>query len=378
MGRGQSSMESMVNFGALFGGIYNHKKVLVTGHTGFKGSWLVYWLHKMGAEVYGYSLAAPSETNHIGLLDLEIAEEIADIRDLDKMSAFVEKVQPEIVFHLAAQALVRESYEAPIDTFSTNVMGTLNVFEACRKVKSVKVIVNVTSDKCYENKEWVWGYRENEAMGGYDPYSASKGCAELLASSYRNSYFNTDNYKKTHNVLLGCVRAGNVIGGGDWAADRLIPDIVRAASENEKVQIRNPKATRPWQHVLEPLSGYLTLGWNLLNEKKDYADGWNFGPDNRSNLSVDEIITLSKKEWDKVEVSYSHNPADHHEANLLMLDCSKANKLMKWKPVWDIDATLNKTIGWYKSFYLDGKVNTDRDLTDYVSSAKQAEIIWAI
>ena len=371
-------MESVVKFESLFGGIYKDKKVVVTGHTGFKGSWLVLWLEKMGAKVFGYSLEAPSQPNHIDLLNSKIESEHGDIRDEKHMLSFLEKIQPDIVFHLAAQALVRESYENVADTFSTNVMGTVHVFEACRKVSSIKAIVNITSDKCYENKEWVWGYRENEAMGGYDPYSASKGCAELVTSSYRNSFFNVDNYKKNHDVLLASARAGNVIGGGDWATDRLIPDIVRAASKNEKVKIRNPKATRPWQHVLEPLSGYLTLGWKLLQENKEFAEGWNFGPDGNSNLSVDEVIQLSKQEWNSIAVEYSHNPEDHHEANLLMLDCSKANKIMKWKPVWDIDTTLEKTIGWYKEYYQNNKVNSQEDLKEYILKAQQLNIIWTL
>ena len=338
-------MEKMVNFETLFGGIYKNKKIVVTGHTGFKGSWLVLWLEKMGAQVYGFALKDEAENNHLDLLKLNIHSEIGDIRNYDNLSKFISKVQPEIVFHLAAQALVRASYDNPIETYSTNVMGSLHVFEACRKTASVKAIVNVTSDKCYENKEWIWGYRENEAMGGYDPYSASKGCAELVTASYRNSYFNNENYKNTHHTLLASGRAGNVIGGGDWAVDRLIPDIIKATSKNEKVQIRNPKATRPWQHVLEPLSGYLNLGWKLLQEEVVFAEGWNFGPDNDSNLSVNEVINLSKKQWDTIDIEFSSNLQDHHEANLLMLDCSKANKIMKWSPVWDIDDTIKDIEG---------------------------------
>lgn len=371
-------MESMVTFETLFGGIYKGKKVLLTGHTGFKGSWLALWLEKMGAKVYGYSLEAPSNPNHLSLLKITIQQKKGDLRDYTSLAEYMEEVQPDIVFHLAAQALVRESYDNPIDTFSTNVMGTLNVFEVSRKTKSVKAIINVTTDKCYENKEWVWGYRENEPMGGYDPYSASKGCSELLTSSYRNSFFNLNTYKESHEVLLASARAGNVIGGGDWATDRLIPDMVKAATNNKHVKIRNPKATRPWQHVLEPLSGYLTLGWKLLQENKEFAEGWNFGPDNRSNLSVDEVIHLSRKNWDKINVEYSQNPEDHHEANLLMLDCSKANKLMKWTAVWDIETTLNKTIGWYENYYSKGIINSENDLNDYIQNAQKIGLIWSL
>ncbi|MFZ4543841.1 MAG: CDP-glucose 4,6-dehydratase [Saprospiraceae bacterium] len=365
----------MVNFESLFDGIYKGKKVLITGHTGFKGSWLALWLQQMGAEVYGYALRN-DEMNHLELLVLPLKQELNDIRDLEALTKFFDTVQPDIVFHLAAQALVRASYDDPIGTFSTNVMGTLNVFEACRKTPSVKAIVNVTSDKCYENREWIWGYRENEAMGGYDPYSASKGCAELLTASYRNSYFNPADFGKKHRVLIGSGRAGNVIGGGDWASDRLIPDIVRATAESKSVKIRNPKATRPWQHVLEPLSGYLTLGWKLLEENVSCAEGWNFGPDQSSNLAVDEIIDLSSKYWNNIQIEYSKNPDDHHEANLLMLDCSKANKLLKWKAFWDIEKTIDKTISWYKDFYSSQQVNSKNDLIAYVSDASKNKLIW--
>ncbi len=369
-------MENVVNFHSLFGEVYKDKKVLLTGHTGFKGSWLALWLEQMGAKVYGYSLANEG-INHLNLLPLKMQQNINDLRDLDALQNYFNEVQPDIVFHLAAQALVRQSYNDPIETFSTNVMGTLNVYEACRKTPSIKAIVNVTSDKCYENKEWNWGYRENEPMGGYDPYSASKGCAELLTSSYRNSYFNVDDYGVKHQVLLASGRAGNVIGGGDWAGDRLIPDIIRATSKHEAVKIRNPKATRPWQHVLEPLSGYLTLGWKLLEKDFSAAEGWNFGPDNNSNLPVGEIIELSKKYWNDITIEFSKDPNDHHEANLLMLDCSKANKHLKWKSVWGIDTTLDKTISWYKEYYLNNNVVTLTDLSDYVTDAKAAKIQWA-
>jgi CDP-glucose 4,6-dehydratase len=368
----------MVNFESLFKGVYKDKKVILTGHTGFKGSWLALWLHQMGAKVYGFSLENKDEINHISLLNLNIEEKIADIRDVNVLLDYFEEVQPDIVFHLAAQALVRPSYDDPIETFSTNVMGTLNVYEACRKTPSVKAIVNVTSDKCYENKEWEWGYRENEAMGGYDPYSASKGCSELLTSSYRNSYFNNNDFGTKHDVLLASGRAGNVIGGGDWAVDRLIPDIVKATAIKEAVLIRNPKATRPWQHVLEPLSGYLTLGYKLLQKEVSVADGWNFGPDIHSNLQVGDIVKLSHEYWKDIQIEISKNTDEHHEANLLMLDCAKANKTLKWKAVWGIDKTIDKTISWYKSYYENNKILSLEDLTNYVSDAQSANILWAI
>lgn len=370
-------MESMVTYKDLFEGAYFGKRVLVTGHTGFKGSWLIHWLYLMGADVYGYSLSPHTEPNHF-MWAPPIQSVFGDIRDPENIEKTFERAQPEIVFHLAAQALVRESYSNPVDTFSSNVMGTLHVLEACRKTASVKAIVVISSDKCYDNKEWVWGYRETEAMGGYDPYSASKGCTELLVSSYRNSYFNIHDYGIKHSVLLSSARAGNVIGGGDWATDRLIPDMVKAASIQNSVFIRNRLATRPWQHVLEPLSGYLTLGWQLLKGTKEYADGWNFGPSHESNLTVDEIVTLAINEWNAIRVEYSQNKADAHEANLLMLDCSKANKILKWNAIWDIHKTIHQTISWYMHFYTNHSIQTQHDIEQFISDARKMNAIWTI
>ena len=360
----------------LFGSIYQNKRVLVTGHTGFKGSWLVYWLEKMGAKVVGYSLEAPTDPNHIELLELDIVSIIGDIRDLDKLNETFERYQPEIVFHLAAQPLVRLSYEDPIETYETNVMGTLKVFEASKKAK-VKAIVNITSDKAYENQEWIWGYRENDAMGGYDPYSSSKGCAELLVSSYRNSYFNSLEYGKSHHTLLASCRAGNVIGGGDWAKDRLLTDIMLSVSQNKKVSIRNPQATRPWQHVLEPLSGYLNIGQKLLEGRVEFADGWNFGPSDEGSISVEEVVSHVKKYWNKIDYEINQTPNQLHEANLLKLDCSKAYSLLKWKNVWDSEKTFEKTVQWYKDFYENSNIFTKENLESYVSDAKLKSIEWA-
>jgi len=356
----------------LFGGIYKDKVCLITGHTGFKGSWLAFWLTKMGAKVIGYSLEPYSKPNHFELLDAPYKSIIGDIRDLKNLKETFNTYKPDIVFHLAAQALVRYSYDNPIETYQTNVLGTLNVFESARNCGSVKALVNVTSDKCYENKEWIWGYRENDPMGGFDPYSSSKGCSEILTASYRRSYFNNG------KTLLASARAGNVIGGGDWATDRLIPDIINAAVKNDKVIIRNPFETRPWQHVLEPLSGYLTLGWRLLEGRNELAEGWNFGPESRSNISVKEVVMEVKKYWKIIKFSMNTNLADLHEANLLMLDCSKANKILKWNPVWDIDITFEKTISWYKAFYEKATLNTDADLKNYIDSAKTQKLVWTI
>ncbi len=367
----------MVGFDSLFGGIYKGRRVLVTGHTGFKGSWLVRWLDLMGAEVYAYALPPATTPNHISLIKVRMQEKTGDLRDGDTLKAFVRDVRPDIVFHLAAQALVRPSYQDPVETFSTNIMGTLHVFEACRATDSVRAIVNVTSDKCYENKEWIWGYRENDRMGGYDPYSASKGMAELLTASYRNSFFNTAHYGTAHHVLLASGRAGNVIGGGDWATDRLIPDVVKAAHTGRSVHIRSPQATRPWQHVLEPLSGYLHLGWKLLEGQAAFAEGWNFGPGMDSNISVRHIVERAADIWDAITPDFSDNPANLHEANLLMLDCSKAHKRLHWRPVWDMDTTLRKTINWYKDYYQKGVIRTDNDIADYVRDARKVKPEWA-
>ncbi len=363
---------------SLFSGIYKNKTVLVTGHTGFKGSWLVYWLSQMGAKVIGYSLEAPTNPNHIELLNLDIVSIIGDIRDLDKLNQVFSEYKPDIVFHLAAQPLVRLSYENPIETYETNVIGTLKVFEASR-INNVKAIVNITSDKAYENKEWVWGYRENDPMGGYDPYSSSKGCADILATSYRNSYFNINEYKKTHNTLIATCRAGNVIGGGDWAKDRLITDIMISVSIGKKVRIRNPKATRPWEHGLEPLSGYLQIGQKLLEEKVEFAEAWNFGPSDEGSITVEEVVLNVKKHWNKIDYEINRDPNQLHEANLLKLDCSKAHILLNWKDVWDSDTTFEKTVKWYKAYYENNKeLSTQSDLENYIKDAKAKNIEWAI
>lgn len=361
----------------LFSGIYKNKTVLVTGHTGFKGSWLVFWLQAMGAEVIGYSLEAPTEPNHFGLLDLDIISVIGDIRDQKTLDTTFDRYKPDIVFHLAAQALVRPSYAEPVETYETNVMGTLKVLEACRKCTSVKAVVNITSDKAYDNKEWIWGYRENDPMGGFDPYSSSKGCAELLTSSYRNSYFNLNEYGTKHNTLIASCRAGNVIGGGDWAQDRLITDIMIAVSKNENVKIRNPYATRPWQHVLEPLSGYLNIGQMLLEGKKEFAEAWNFGPSDEGSISVEAVVKNIQKHWNKID--YELNPSDDnpHEANLLKLDCSKAHIRLKWKDVWDSQKTFELMTSWYRSYYEDNIILTKNNLLAYIADAKAKGVKWA-
>lgn len=325
---------------------YKNKKVFVTGHTGFKGSWLTLWLTIMGAKVLGYALEPNTDPSLFNVLNLhkDIDHVIGDIRDIERLREVITEFKPEIVFHLAAQPLVRFSYREPRLTYETNVMGTVNLLEAVRQTKSVRAVVNVTSDKCYENKEWVWGYREIDPMGGYDPYSSSKGCSELITAAYRNSYF------KNTETAIASARAGNVIGGGDWAEDRLIPDIVRSLSQGKQIIIRNPKATRPWQHVLDPLSGYLLLGKLLYEKGQEFAEAWNFGPTDSSVMTVEEIVKKSIEIWGSGSyvIDSSEQP---HEANLLKLDVSKSFSRFKWSPQLDFTQTLQKTIGWYREHY---------------------------
>lgn len=327
------------------------KVVLLTGHTGFKGSWLSLWLQTMGAKVIGYALPAPTDPSLFaaanvaqGMVSIE-----SDIRDFAALSAAFEKYQPEIVIHMAAQPLVRYSYANPVETYSTNVMGTVHLLEAARLTGSVRAIVNVTSDKCYENREWAWGYRENEAMGGYDPYSNSKGCAELVAAAYRSSYFNPGNFPE-HGVALASARAGNVIGGGDWAEDRLIPDIMRAIMQGKPVHIRNPHAIRPWQHVLEPLSGYLLLAQKLYQEGAVYAESWNFGPSDEDAKPVQWIVERLTKAWGEGAMWVLDDGEHPHEAHYLKLDCSKAKARLNWQPRWNLDEALGKIITWHKAY----------------------------
>ncbi|MDD5268401.1 MAG: CDP-glucose 4,6-dehydratase [Methylococcales bacterium] len=347
------------------------KRVLLTGHTGFKGSWLSLWLQSMDAKVVGFALAPPTipslfEVSGVGKRMTSI---IGDIRDLELVQAVFAEHKPEIVFHMAAQPLVRYSYQNPVETYSTNVMGTVNVLEAVRNTLGVKSVVNITTDKCYENREWVWGYRENEPMGGYDPYSNSKGCAELVTAAYRNSYFNPENYKE-HGVALASARAGNVIGGGDWAEDRLIPDIMRAIIQGKPVNIRNPHATRPWQHVLEPLSGYLLLAQKLYEEGESYAEGWNFGPNDEDAKPVQWIVEKLTKAWGE-DASWALEGGDHpHEAHYLKLDCSKAKARLNWMPKWHLDDTLGRIVEWQKQYRqgADMKAVTLEQIAHYIKN----------
>ncbi|MBY0380080.1 MAG: CDP-glucose 4,6-dehydratase [Burkholderiales bacterium] len=331
---------------------WHRKKVLITGCTGFKGSWLSVWLSRLGAEVYGYSLKAPTTPSMFELLNLKnsISYYEGDIRDFNQFSNYVNKIKPEIVFHLAAQPLVRYSYENPIETYHTNVLGLVNVLEAIRHNKKVQAIINVTSDKCYENKEWVWGYRENEPMGGYDPYSNSKGCAELVTNCYQASYFNVKDFGQFHNTLLASGRAGNVIGGGDWATDRLVPDIIKSFMNKQSVNIRNPLAIRPWQHVLEPLAGYIALAQQLYDGKIEFASGWNFGPYELDIKHVKHIVKKLCELWGAGASWHLDSEVHPHEANYLKLDCSKARTHLGWYPRWNLEQTLEQIVAWYKIY----------------------------
>lgn len=342
------------------------KRVFLTGHTGFKGGWLSLWLQALGAEVHGYSLNPPTEINLFSVAEIGkgmTSSVIADIREADKLSQAMQLSKPEIVFHLAAQPLVRYSYAQPAETYEVNVMGTVHLIEAVRATPSVKAVVNVTTDKCYENREWVWGYRENEAMGGFDPYSSSKGCAELVTSAYRQSFL------EPAGIALASARAGNVIGGGDWAADRLIPDFLRAMDAGQTLMIRSPHSTRPWQHVLEPLSGYLKLAEQLYKDGLLFAEAWNFGPSDEDARPVKWIVermAAMRKDviWECDEVPQPH------EANYLKLDSSKARSRLDWQPRWRLHTALQKTLAWHDAWRKaeDMRSVTLAQINDYLSA----------
>ena len=324
------------------------KKVFLTGHTGFKGSWLSLWLEDMGSFVKGYSLQPNTEPSlfNVANVSFGIESEFGDIRAYEKLKTSIESFSPEIILHLAAQPLVRESYEDPLGTYETNVMGTANLLQASRNLPNLKSIVIVTTDKCYENREWEWGYRENEAMGGYDPYSSSKGCAELVTSAFKRSFF------QSTDVAIATARAGNVIGGGDWSKDRLIPDVLRSYNEGQQVVIRNPSATRPWQHVIEPLSGYLILAEELYNEGHAFAEPFNFGPRDEDCQSVESILNLINEVWTDCPGWKLDDKANPHEARFLKLDISKAKDKLNWSPKWNLESSIKRIIDWNKAFNL--------------------------
>jgi CDP-glucose 4,6-dehydratase len=324
------------------------KRVFLTGNTGFKGAWLSIWLRELGAEVYGYALAPPTDPSLFALADLgkKTNATIGDIRDRSALSKAMGEAKPGLIIHMAAQPLVRLSYEEPIQTYETNVMGTANLLEAARSCPGIRSIVMITTDKCYDNKEWPWGYRENESLGGYDPYSSSKACSEIITAAYRNSFFNPKDYGKKHQVAVATARAGNVIGGGDWAQDRLVPDIVRSIAEGKKVLIRSPSAIRPWQHVLEPLSGYLLLAQRLYEKGCEFAEAWNFGPYDSDARPVQWIVERLCSSWPGAKGYEIDKNPQPHEATYLKLDCSKAISRLDWRPTWTLQKTLEKIVEW--------------------------------
>jgi CDP-glucose 4,6-dehydratase len=352
------------------------KRVFLTGHTGFKGSWLSLWLQSLGAELTGYALKPPTSPSLFqearvadGMISIN-----GDIRDLDHFIESMRAARPEIVIHMAAQPLVRYSYQNPVETYATNLMGTVHMLEAVRATPTVRAVVNITTDKCYENREWVWGYRETDPMGGYDPYSNSKGCAELVSSAYRSSFFNPEDYDR-HGVALATVRAGNVIGGGDWAQDRLIPDILTAFEQGKPVNIRNPHAIRPWQHVLEPLCGYMMLTEKLVQEGPGYAEGWNFGPADYDCRPVGWIVERLAEEWGETSKWALEPVPQPHEANFLKLDSSKALARLDWRPRWDLRRALRATVSWRQA-YLAGQdlcALSLEQIREYILSSVESE-----
>lgn len=367
----------MSDMTGLFGGTYNNRRVLVTGHTGFKGSWLVLWLQSMGAHVCAIGLPVATSPSHHELLGLSLDAVLVDIRDATAVRNAVQSFEPEIVFHLAAQALVRAGYANPVETFDVNVMGLVNVLEAVRVTPSVRAIINVTTDKCYQQTGTDAAFVESDALGGHDPYSASKACAEIVSASYRSSFLAVDG--KSAPVAFATARAGNVIGGGDWASDRLVPDLARAAAEGRVVGIRSPNAVRPWQHVLEPLSGYLMLGQQLLEQSSDamkYSGAWNFGPDAEGHLTVADVITEFSSHWSDVRTEM--DSASHpHEAGHLELDCTKAREQLGWRPVWNSARMIERSASWYRAWYENQSVQTESDLADYIRDARSQSLAWA-
>jgi CDP-glucose 4,6-dehydratase len=354
-----------------FGTAYRGRRVLVTGHTGFKGSWLCLWLRELGSEVTGLALDPPSEPSHWDLLKLPITDHRVDIRDEAAVRRVFAAERPEIVFHLAAQPLVRRSYREPVTTWATNVMGTAHVLEAVRHTPEVRAVVVVSTDKCYENREWPWAYRERDRLGGHDPYSASKAGAELVAASYRSALL-----RQPSAPLLATARGGNVIGGGDWSEDRLIPDLVRAVVAGEPLVIRSPRATRPWQHVLDCLSGYLLLGQRLLAGDRTCADGWNFGPDGEGNRTVEQVLQHLARTWPQLRWQLAPGPQPH-EAGLLQLDCAKAKMHLGWRPVWDLENAIHHTANWYRQLLEVGEVSSADELAAYVADAVNSRLVWA-
>jgi len=360
----------------IFNCVYRNKTVLVTGDTGFKGSWLSIWLHELGARVVGISL--PAKTSRDNYVITKLNEKIehidGDINDIDQLKRNFKQIQPDFVFHLAAQALVYKSYEDPVETFQTNIMGTINVFEAIRSVTSVKVAIIVTSDKCYKNNEWCWGYRESDPMGGYDPYSASKGCVELVSDAYMHSFFN-----QSESCKIATVRAGNVIGGGDWAEKRIVPDFFRSIQDNDVLELRNPESTRPWQYVLEPLSGYLNLCSKLYQYGEMYEGGWNFGPQSENNYRVIDLVRKLQRNIGKGDYQIDRGSGKMHEANFLQLDVSKAGRYLEWHALLDFEETIRYTALDYQADFESNDIYAARvrQIARYVEKARSMKLKWA-
>jgi CDP-glucose 4,6-dehydratase len=349
--------------------IFRGRRVFITGHTGFKGSWLAFLMHEIGAEVMGYALPPETSVNHFDLLNLsnKINHIKGDIKESNNLLKILKDFQPEFVFHLAAQSLVRESYENPLETFKTNIFGSINLLDSVRQTKSIRSLVYITSDKCYENVEWIWGYRENDRLGGRDPYSASKASAEIVFSSYLRSFFDY-----TNSLGAATARAGNVIGGGDWATDRIIPDCIRSIEKGHPIILRNPKATRPWQHVLEPLSGYILLAKNLYDHPKKFSGSWNFGPSTNYVQTVLQIVESIFNQIGKGSIQISESTKEAYEANLLQLNCDKSHQLLNWYPRWNIDKTLNAIVVWYKAYMNNENIEdiTRNQIYDYFPELK--------
>lgn len=355
---GKRSLENM-ELNKLFSETYKNKKVFVTGHTGFKGTWLSIWLQSLGAQVKGYSLNPESDESLFESVKskLECESVISDIRDKEKLQSEILNFKPDFIFHLAAKALVRYSYSFPLETFETNISGTANLLNSLIKLENECKVIIVTTDKVYENKEWIYPYRENDELGGYDPYSASKACAEIVTSSFRNSFFNLNKFE-THRKSISTARAGNVIGGGDYSEDRIIPDLIKSFKTNSKVKIRNPESVRPWQHVLDPLSGYLLLGCRMNTDPKSFSDAYNFGPSIESNLTVLQLVEIALSLWRSGSFEISENKNEPHEASQLRLDISKSMIRLGWNPKWDSHKAVEKTILWYKN-------NLDKSIPDF-------------
>jgi CDP-glucose 4,6-dehydratase len=351
-------MERQMNtFADLLKNTYQGKRVLITGHTGFKGSWLAVWLSELGADVWGYALDPRTPRDNFVLSNIasQISDLRGDVRDLGSFAAALSQAKPEFVFHLAAQPLVVEGYRTPRDTFDVNIMGTVNMLDLCRRSDSARTIIVVTSDKCYESREWVWGYRECDGLGGYDPYSSSKACTELVVAAYRNSFFNPEHYE-SHGKALATVRAGNVIGGGDWCADRIVPDCIRALEAGKAISVRSPNSIRPWQLVLEPLGGYLLLGARMATAPRKFAGAWNFGPEKSSTIDVGRLVDMVIRNWGSGHWEFTGTEEQVHETSLLSLDISKATYQLGWRPALGIEDAVSQTVTWYKTWQARGDI----------------------